>query len=187
VTFVKSLYVFSIALLILAFVVFGVSAFPAPEAPNVPPELSSPGQGPTEDPAEEQQELRAEQSQQQQAFQVQLSVYQQVVSFVILGVAVALLAGSILWLRSLPIIGEGVTLGAVFTLLFGLYSALSGGGGLITLVAVSVVLLILLGLVYWRFVRSKDEPGGITARGQQPTADQAHSSGTSPAVGSGKG
>jgi lipopolysaccharide export LptBFGC system permease protein LptF len=133
-----------------------------------------------EEPTEEQQQLRAEQSQQQQAFQEQLSVYSQVVSLVILGVAVALLASSILWLRSLPIIGEGVTLGAVFTLLYGLYVALSGGGGLVTFVAVIVGLLILLGLVYWRFVRSKDAPGGIAERGQHPTTEQAHSPGPPP-------
>jgi hypothetical protein len=164
----KSLYAFSIALLVLAFVVFGVSAFPAPVPPDVPPpELSPTGQ----DPA---------QGQQQQAFQEQLSFYSQVVSFVVLGVAVALLAGSILWLRSLPIIGEGVTLGAVFTLLYGLYIAISGGAGLGTFVAVTVGLLILLGLVYWRFVRSKDEPGGIAGRGKQPTAEQAQSTGPRP-------
>lgn len=177
-SFLKLLYAFSIALLVLAFVVFGVSAFPAPEVPDVPPpELSSMGQDPTEEPAEDQQAQRAEQSQQQQAFQEQLSFYNQVVSFVILGVAIALLAGSILWFRSLPIIGEGVTLGAVFTLLYGLYVAISGGAGLGTFVAVTVGLLVLLGLVYWRFVRSKDEPGVIATRGQQPTAEQAHSPG----------
>jgi NADH:ubiquinone oxidoreductase subunit 3 (subunit A) len=169
-SFLKSLYAFSIALLVLAFVVFGVSAFPAPVPPDVPPpELSPMGQDPAEDPAQGQQ--------QQQAFQEQLSFYSQVVSFVVLGVAVALLAGSILWLRSLPIIGEGVTLGAVFTLLYGLYIAISGGAGLGTFVAVTVGLLILLGLVYWRFVRSKDESGVIATRGQQPPAEQAHSPG----------
>src|SRR5438270_432073 len=83
--------------------------------PEVPPELASVGQYPTE----EQQQLLTEQSQQQQAFQEQVSVYNQVISFVIIGVAVALLAGSILWLREMPLIGEGVTLGAVFTLLYG--------------------------------------------------------------------
>jgi hypothetical protein len=158
--------------LILAFVVFGVAAVPAPVPPDVPPpDLSSLGQDPAGDPAEGQQEKLAEQSQQKQAFQEQLSVYNQVVSFVVLGVAIALLACSILWLRSLPIIGEGVTLGAVFTLLYGLYAAISGGAGLGTFVAVTVGLLILLALVYWRFVRSEDEPGGIAGRGQQPTAE----------------
>jgi hypothetical protein len=168
--------------LILAFVVFGVAAVPPPEPPpDVPPEPSSFGQDPAGDPAEgQQQEKFAEQSQQKQAFQEQVSVYNQVVSFVVLGVAVALLAGSILWLRSMPIIGEGVTLGAVFTLLYGLYAAISGGAGLGTFVAVTVGLLILLGLVYWRFVRTKDEPGGIAGRGQQPTAEQAKSTGPLP-------
>jgi hypothetical protein len=166
--------------LILAFVVFGVAAVPPPVPPDVPPELSSLGQDPAGDPAEGQQEKLAEQSQQKQAFQEQVSVYNQVVSFVVLGIAVALLTGSILWLRSMPIIGEGVTLGAVFTLLYGLYAAISGGAGLGTFVAVTVGLLILIGLVYWRFVRSKDEPGGIAGRGQQPTAEQAQSTGPLP-------
>src|SRR5437763_1103020 len=119
--FLRSLYTFSIALLAFAFIVFAISAVPMPEAPSIPPELQSIGQNPTA----EQQQLLAEQSEQQQDFRGQVSLYNGVLSFVIIGVAVGLLVVSILWLGRMPIIGDGVTLGAVFTLLYGVYYAYS--------------------------------------------------------------
>lgn len=152
-SFLRSLYALAIALLVLAVVVSGVAAIPVPEPPDIPPELESIEETPTE----EQQELLAEQGQEQQAFQERISVYNQVVSFVIIAAAVVLLAGSILWVGRFTIIGEGVTLGAVFTLLYGLYYAYSVEAGLLAFVALVLGLVILLALIYWRFVRSKDE------------------------------
>jgi hypothetical protein len=170
-TFLKALYTFSIALFVLAFVVFGIAALPTPEPSGVPPELAS-----IEDtPTEEQQALLAEQGQEQQAFQEQISVYNQVVSFLTIGVAVALLAASILWLQSVPVIGEGVTLGAVFTLLYGLYSAYSTSAGLLTFVAVALGLLVLLALVYWQLIASTGVSGESAAPDRQPTPEQTES------------
>src|SRR5215218_5584561 len=103
-SFLKALYVLSIALLVLAFVVFGIATLPVPEPPDIPPELASIG----EDPTEEEQELLAEQGQKQEAFQQQVSFYNQVMSFVIIGAAVVLLAASILWLRRIVIISDAV-------------------------------------------------------------------------------
>jgi hypothetical protein len=170
-SFLRSLYVVSIALLVFAFMVFGVAAFPGPQIPDVSPEMQSAQQNPTDD----QQQLQTEQLQKQQAFQEQVSVYNRVLSFVIIGAAVVLLAASILWLGRFPIIGEGVTLGAVFTLLYGLYSAYSVSAGLLTFIAVAVGLLILLGLVYWKFIRSQSELEWIPEQDQTPTPKQGES------------
>jgi hypothetical protein len=51
--------------------------------------------------------------------------YNQVVSVITIGIAVLLLVGSILWLRGLAVIGVGLTLGAVFTLVTGLQNFVS--------------------------------------------------------------
>src|SRR5215216_3103179 len=141
-SFLRALYTFSIAVLVLAFVVFGGAALPAPQPPDVPAELQNEGENPTE----EQQALLTEQGQQQQVFQTRISTYHQVVSFVVIGIAIALLAVSILWLRRIVIIGDAVALGGVFTLLYGLYYAVSLGGGVLTFVAVLVGLVVLISL-----------------------------------------
>jgi hypothetical protein len=167
-SFLKSLYTFSISLLVLAFMVFGLAAIPAPEPPDIPPELAAI----EEDPTEEEQELLAEYRQQQETFQQQVSFYNQVVSFVLIGAAVVLLAASILWLRGMVIISDAVALGGVFTLLYGLYYAYSVEAGLLTFVAVLLGLVLLFALVYWRFVHLKDELGGIPVHDQPPTPEQ---------------
>jgi hypothetical protein len=167
----KFLYTLSIALLILGFVVFGTFAIPTPEALSVPPELQNVGENPTP----EQQDLLAEQGQQQEDFQQRISVYNGVITFVIIGVAVAFLVSSILWLRGMVIIGDAVTLGAVFILLYGLYYAYSIGGGLMSFIAVTLGLVVLITLVYWRFVRSTGVSGWNSEGGTQPTSERAQS------------
>jgi uncharacterized membrane protein SpoIIM required for sporulation len=167
----KFLYALSIALLVLACAVFGISAFPRPEPPSYPPELQSLGQNPTE----EQQALLAEQQQKEQAFQQQVFVYNGVASLIAIGAGVVLLVGSILWLSGLVVIGNGVTLGAVLTLLYGLYFAYHSSGtvGLARFVLVAVGLVILLSVVYWRLERSKGDTEGIRkVQGRPPNPKQ---------------
>jgi hypothetical protein len=52
------------------------------------------------------------------------------------------------------VIGDGVTLGAVFTLFYGLIRAFMSNNEQFRFVAVAIGLAIVLTLVYWRFVRS---------------------------------
>ncbi len=151
----KTLYALAIALLVVAFIGFGISAFyPAPESPNYRPEVEF------EDPAatEEEKQLRDEQQKEQEAFQQQQSDYNRVVASISIGLAVLLLVGSLLWISGVPIIGNGVTLGALFTLFYGLIRALMTEDEMFRFVAVAVGLVVLLALVYWSFIRSEEEP-----------------------------
>jgi len=65
-----------------------------------------------------------------------------------------LLVGSIVWLSRLAVIGDGVALGAVFTLFYGLIRAFISNNEQFRFVAVAIGLVIVVALVYWRFVRS---------------------------------
>jgi hypothetical protein len=149
----KTLYALAIALLVVAFVGFGISAFyPEPELPDLPAGLEFVGPEPTE----QEKRLMAEQQAEQEAFQERLSDYNRVVAFISIGLAVVLLVGSLLWISGVPIIGDGVTLGAVFTLFYGLIRALMTQDERIRFVAVAVGLVVVLALVYWRFIRSRE-------------------------------
>jgi hypothetical protein len=150
----KTLYAIAIGLLVVAFVGFGISAFyPAPVFPQPPLELEYGGVG--ENPTEEEKQMLAEQRKEEQAFQERFSDYNRVVAFISIGLAVVLLIGSLLWISGVPVIGDGVTLGAVFTLFYGLIRALMTQDERIRFVAVAVGLGVVLALVYWRFIRSR--------------------------------
>jgi hypothetical protein len=162
-TFLKSLYTVAIALLVVAFVGFGISAFyPSPEFPEPPAQLQFVGQNQTD----EETKLIAEQQRKEEAFQQSFSDYNLVVSSISIGVAVLLLVASLLWMRVLPVIGDGATLGAVFTLFYGLIRAFMTDSAQFRFVAVAVGLVIVVALVYLRFIRSSKEeltPPDVTA------------------------
>jgi len=149
----KALYAIAIALLVVAFVGFGISAFyPHPnytaggyprEAQRTKPEKRTP----------EQKQKIEEYHHKQKAFRNAQSTYYLVVASISIGAAVLLLVGSLVWLSGLAVIGDGVTLGAVFTLFYGLINAIISENEQFRFVAVAIGLVIIVALVYWRFVR----------------------------------
>ena len=149
----KALYAVAIAILIVAFVGFGISAFyPEPRYPGGFPneaQRTSP-----KDRTPEQKQKIEEYREKEKAFRKTLSNYNLVVASISIGVAVLLLVGSVVWLSRLAVIGDGVTLGAVFTLFYGLIRAFMTNNEQFRFVAVAIGLVIVLALVYWRFVRS---------------------------------
>jgi hypothetical protein len=160
----KLLYSLAIALLVAAFVGFGISAFyPAPEFPEPPAKLEAVGQNPTD----EEKELIVEQRHKVEAYEARFSDYNQVVSSLAIGAAVVLLVGSILRLSGLAVIGDGVTLGAVFTLFYGLIRAFMTDSEVFRFVAVAIGLAVVITLVYLRFVRPTSPgtgPSQVTGR-----------------------
>jgi hypothetical protein len=147
----KPLYAVAIALLVVAFVGFGISAFyQEPSYPRYPSGVEeAPGEGLTAEEQRKMEEYRAEERAYQEAF----SDYNLVVACVSIGIAVLLLVASLLWISGLPVIGEGTTLGAVFTLFYGLIRAFMTNDEQFRFGAVAVGLVILLTLVYWKFSR----------------------------------
>lgn len=148
----KPLYALAIGLLVVAFVGFGISAFYSePTYPRYPEEaeMAEPG----ERTPEQEREL-AEYREKEKAYQEAFSDYNLVVASISIGLAVLLLVGSLVWISGLPVIGEGTTLGAVFTLFYGLIRAFMTNDEQVRFVAVAVGLVILLSLVYWKYSRS---------------------------------
>jgi len=151
----KPLYALAIGLLVVAFVGFGISAFyQEPEYPVYPPEIEGdPNAGLT---AEEERKLE-EYREKERAYRDISSRYNLVVASISIGIAVLLLVASLLWLNRLPVIGDGTTLGAVFTLFYGLIRAFMTESEQIRFVAVAIGLVILLVLVYLKFARPSRE------------------------------
>jgi hypothetical protein len=96
----------------------------------------------------------AEYREKEDDFQETYSNYNLVVASISIGFAVLVLVASLLWISKLPVIGEGMTLGAVFTLFYGLIRAFITNNEQFRFGAVAVGLVILLALVYWKFSRS---------------------------------
>jgi len=148
----KALYAIAIAFLIVAFVGFGISAFyPEPKYPGGYPNEAQRTR--PENRTSEQKQKIEEYHQKEKAFRETLSTYNLVVASISIGAAVLLLVGSIMRLSGLPVIGDGATLGAVFTLFYGLIRAFMTNNEQFRFVAVAIGLAIVLALVYWRFVR----------------------------------
>lgn len=149
----RPLYALAIALLVAAFVGFGISAFyPEPQYPRFPPEAEV--QGPNEKTTLEQKKKIEEYREKENAYQKASSNYNLVVASVSIGIAVLLLVSSLLWLSRLPVIGDGATLGAVFTLFYGLIRAFMTNSEQFRFIAVAIGLVVLLVLVYLKFARS---------------------------------
>lgn len=153
----KSLYIIAIGLLVAGLVGFGFSAFyPAPEYPDYPRELSTP----TKTDGTLTQEERAMQQQYEddsKAAQDKLDVYNRNLSVWLIVSAIIIIAISILGLGKIEVIGDGVTMGGVFTLLYGLGRAIEGGDAKIRFIAVAIGLVVLLGLTYWKFIRGQQQ------------------------------
>jgi uncharacterized membrane protein len=149
----KTLYAIAIAFLVVAFVGFGISAFyPEPQYPGGFPNDAQRTRPENRTP--EQKEKIEEYRQKEKAYRENISTYNLVVASISIGAAVLLLVGSIVWLSRLPVIGDGATLGAVFTLFYGLIRAFMSNNEQFRFVAVAIGLAIVVALVYWRFVRS---------------------------------
>lgn len=151
----KALYAIAIAFLIVAFVGFGISAFyPEPQYPMSEYYYETYGDTPPDERTPEQKEQLEELREKEKAYEENYSNYNLVVASISIGTAVLLLVGSIVWLSRLLVIGDGATLGAVFTLFYGLIRAFMSNNEQFRFVAVAIGLVIVLALVYWRFVRS---------------------------------
>lgn len=147
----RYLYIFSIGLLFAAFVGLGFSAFyPEPKSPEYPAILSKPT---SSELTAAQQSAQASFDQAQKDYQNSFETYSRNLSIWLIAAALIILAVSILGLGKILIIGDGLTLGGVFTLFYGLIRAMMGGDEKMRFIAVSFGLVVLIFLAYWKFIR----------------------------------
>lgn len=146
----RPLYALAIASLVVSFVGFGISAFyQEPRYPAYPAGL----EGPADERTSEEQRRMEEYRDEEKAYQRASSEYNLAVACISIGAAVMLLVASLVWISGLPVIGDGATLGAVFTLFYGLIRAFMTNDEQFRFGAVAVGLIVLLVLVYRRFSR----------------------------------
>lgn len=150
-----ALYTVALAALLAAFVGFGIeAAYPSPTFPE-DPYAAGPMMGPEfpgEEPSPEFIEAQRKFQTEMEAYQQRLSDHHEVASAISLVAAVALLLASLLpQVGRLPVIGQGVALGGVLTLLYGIVLAVQTQNELLRFAAVSVGLVALLVAIYLKF------------------------------------
>ncbi len=169
----RTLYALVLAVLVAAFVGLGIETFyPAPQSPeevapsqevpppplppptdeDTPPGAEPPPRFPGEIPPGTQSPI--------EAYEQELDNHAQVASVVAIVVALLILvAGLIFGFSRLAIINDGVTLGGVLTLLYGMVLAARAPSGLIGFIVVAVGLIVLLAVLY-RQSRRADRTAG---------------------------
>lgn len=148
---VRFLYVLVIGLLFASFIGFGLATFyPAPQSPDYPPTLkyqTSPTPAPDNSVAQKQYD------DQFKTYQDKQSNYNLYASIALIAIAVVVLAISMLGLEKVDVIGDGLTLGGVFTLLYGLGRGMTVENNIFRFLAVTAGLMIILLLAYLKFIR----------------------------------
>ncbi len=153
---VRFLYVLVIGLLFAAFIGFGLATFyKAPKAPEYPIELSYPA--PVKDGTTDATALAKQRDfdKQQKDYQTEMSNYNLYASIVLIAIAVVVLAVSMLGLEKVEVIGDGLTLGGVFTLVYGLGRGMAVDNDIFRFIAVTAGLIIIVILAYLKFIRHK--------------------------------
>lgn len=149
----KYLYAVVIGLLFVAFIGFGLATFyPAPTYPNYPKTLEY-RTTPSETLTPEERKQEADYQILSDKYQEDISAYNLNTSMILIGISVIVLAISILGMSSIAVIGEGLTLGGFFTLLYGLGRGIAVDNNIYRFVAVTAGLAIILFLTYVKFIR----------------------------------
>lgn len=146
----KLVYTLFLGLLIALFVGFGINTFyPAPEAPEYPTTLNTMGKEPTDEQVKAQQAYDAAMRDFEKN---QMAPYNRNVSIMAIVAGIALLSLSLLLEKSKAyVINEGVMLGGLLTLLYGLMRGFASQDSKYSFAAVSIGLVVVVFLGFRRF------------------------------------
>jgi hypothetical protein len=166
------MYMLALGVLVAAFVGFGIEVvYPAPEFPER--ELfDGPGEPPPEEmiveetvsPQESEgkakepppKDLPPESKLGFQEYERELAEHNRIGSVIALGVSVLILVAALIpFVGRLPVIGGGLMLGGVLTLLYGVILAIQAQSPLLRFLAVTVGLIVLLVALYLKFRPSR--------------------------------
>src|SRR5262245_16343899 len=124
---ITKLYTVFLGLLIALFVGVGIAAlYPGPKAPDYQV-VETPAK---DTPAPDSAKRIRESERQAKQYQLDSEDYNRNVSLLALGAAVILLAFALTVLRRVEILGDGLTLGAVFTLIYSIIRGFGSGDNL---------------------------------------------------------
>jgi len=144
---------FFVGLFLAIFVGMGIAVFyQAPSQPQEPTAMSYVGKdGPT---AAQQQEIDTFNAQ-QRAFGQAMMRYNRNVSIIVLVIAVIILAIALIFAEKLGIIANGILLGGIFTLLYGIGRGMASDSNKFRFIVAAVGLAVTLFLGYTRFVNQQ--------------------------------
>lgn len=148
----RVIYTFFVGLLLALFVGAGVNTFYAPPAaPKYPIELNTYNKEPTA----EQLAIQRTYDIQNQNYQDKLKPYNRNVSIVTLVIAIVFLAASIASQKRIKFIADGIMLGGLFTLIYSMGRGVASQDSRYLFIAITIGLIIVLVLGYYRFVRGR--------------------------------
>ncbi len=155
----RALYVIAIGLLFAGFIGFGVATFyPAPKFPECGRETEKvmPAPGQTNAQLTPKERIAADQCKNlQDDFQKESGDHSRNLSVIFLLVSVVVIAVSLFGLGRVEVIGDGITLGGVFLLFTSLATSLGNESGVFRFLTVTVGLVVVIFLSYWKFIRNK--------------------------------
>lgn len=148
---VKVLYKLFIALMIALFVGFGISVFyPEPKAPDYPQTLEYKT---TPDMTVEQKQVQIDYDNQMKIYQQDFATHSRNVSAIAIGFSILILIISLTLLLKIEVIGDGILLGSLFTLLYGIIRGFMSDNSKFQFGVVTVGLVVGLVLGYIEFIR----------------------------------
>lgn len=148
---VKVLYKLFLAVMIALFFGFGVAVFY--QAPKAPEYVGSVMEKDPNNLTAEQQKQRDDFDVAQKSYEKDFAEYNRNVSAIIIGISVLILIVSLTLLIQIEIIGDGVLLGGLFTLIYGMIRGLMSMDSRYQFGIVTLGLLIALSLGYIKFIR----------------------------------
>ena len=148
----KIIYTVFLGIMLVLFVALGISVFyPSPEAPELPETLRS----------AIYDEYGEEEIAQQKAYDNDLETYQndqlqpydRNVSLIATALAVVFMVVGVAYASKLDVLADGLLLGGIFTLLYGMGRGLASEDEMFRFVLIAMGLLIALGLGYSKFAK----------------------------------
>lgn len=150
---ILKLYTLFIGLLLALFVGVGIAAFfPGPKAPEYPAKLSTPVTDGAKE-SDEARDLRLKYEADQKSYDEAAKDYNRQVSMVTLGAAVLLLFIGLVLLKHVELWADGLSLGAVFTLIYSIIRGFATEDTKFRFLVVTAGLVVALVLGYIKFVQ----------------------------------
>lgn len=152
----KLIYTFLIGIFMAVFVGVGVAAFyPEPKYPEQPlaMKFSSPDAYKTDD-ATGSAQWRAEMEKfdkEEKQFQKESQIYSRNISIIAIAIAIAIVVASLTVFQKILIIADGLLLGGLLTLIYGVMRGFGAEDNMFRFIVVSIGLFISLFLGYWKF------------------------------------
>lgn len=158
---IRLVYTFFVGLLIALFVGVGTSTFyTGPVAPKFPAtEFNTYGKDQTDEQIAKQKDY----DKQMEAYIEKSKPYSRNLSIMALVSAVILLTLSIVFEKRIKVLADGVMLGGLFTLIYGIIRGFMSDNNKYVFVVITVGLAVVLFLGYHRFVRSHEKQSSASA------------------------